>query len=133
VYLDAAIRDAIVIGVRVEEASALCELAAHALHSHNLVRAENQLRRAYELLSPEDAATAALRATVHRHLAEARHQQGLNDEETEFHAAAALKLDDQDARLALRDYALLERIRASRGRRSTSLAATATVAESDDR
>jgi hypothetical protein len=112
-YLGVAIRDAIMIGDQIEEIRALTELACHHVRANNLPRAENQLRRAYHLL-PVDA-PAALRATVHRNLADARNQQGLNDEETEHHAAAALRLDDEDSDLALRDYALLVRIRASRG------------------
>jgi tetratricopeptide (TPR) repeat protein len=114
-YLDTAVRDAIVIGDRVEEVRALVELAGHSLRSNNLPRAENQLRRAHDLLPPD--APDALRATVHRRLADVRNQQGLNDEETEHHATAALKLDHEGSDLALHDYALIGRVQASRQRR----------------
>jgi hypothetical protein len=120
-YLDVAIRDAIVIGDRIEEVRALTELAGHHVRANNLARAENHLRRAYDLLPPD--APADLRAMIHRGLADARNQQGQNDQETEHHATAALQLDDEGSDLAGRDDALLKRIQASRGYQPAAAAA----------
>jgi hypothetical protein len=130
-YLNTAIRDALMIGDRVEEVRALTELAGYSVRDNNLARAENQLRRAYELLTPE--APAALRATVCRGLADVRNQQGLNDDETERHAVAALLLDDEDSDLADQDYALLARIWENGDDRSTAEAAEAADAQADER
>lgn len=120
-YLDAAFRDAIIIGDRAEQIRALAELAGCALRGNNLARAENHFRTACDLSTPD--VPADLRARVHRGLADARNQQGLNDEETEHHAATALQLDDEDSDLAGHDDALLKRVQASRDDQSATAAA----------
>lgn len=125
VYLDAAIRDALLVGDRIEEASTLAELGGHFLRSKNLARAERQLRRAYVLLSVD--APATLRARIHHDLAETLHQHGLNNDEAEHHAAAALAIHDKGAQGAAECASLLDRIRARRRDRATDVDTNAHV------
>ena len=114
--LDTAIASAIMIGDRVEEATAIAEIGFHALRNGHFARAEDRFRCALALLSADDL--PYLRATLHHHLALALHKQHKDADEAEYHATTALALRwDRSSRRASEDGALLARIRARRAGR----------------
>jgi len=124
-HLEAAIATAMVIKDPIEEASALAEIAFHALRSGHAPRAEVRFRSAIALLSADGS--PYLLATLHHNLAEALHQQN-KDEAAEHHAQAALSLRwNAESHLAALDRAVLARIRASRTLHCSDETETTTV------
>ena len=111
--LESAATIATVIGDRIERASALAEIGAHALRMGHFARAERRFRRAVALTADHDP--PYLRATLHHHLARALHEQGQDGDEAAHHARAALTLRrDPASQLAIADQALLAAIAARR-------------------
>jgi tetratricopeptide (TPR) repeat protein len=115
--LSAAIGIAAQIGDRIEEASALADIAARELEHGHFAHAEARCRAALALLVADDE--PYLRASLHSRLALALHERKSLDE-AEHHAAKALELRwDPGSRLAIADRELLARIRATRSSPST--------------
>jgi len=108
-----AISVAVVIGDRIEEATAIAEIGFHVLRSGHHARAEARFRTAIGLLRDDEA--PYLRATLHHAIAAILHHRLGHGTEAERHAVAALTLRwSPESQLAAADRMLLDRIRARR-------------------